>query len=89
LPVIEAMSFGKPVFLSNLTSLPEIGGGEAYYFSDFEPNTLIEAFANGMKQFENNPGKGEKLRSWAARFSWEKSAKQYIQFYQKVLATQN
>jgi glycosyltransferase involved in cell wall biosynthesis len=89
LPVIEAMSFGKPVFLSNLTSLPEIGGGEAYYFSDFEPNTLIEAFANGMKQFENSPGKGEKLKSWAAQFTWEKSAKQYLEFYQKVLATQN
>ena len=25
-PVVEAMQFGKPIFLSNLTSLPEIGG---------------------------------------------------------------
>jgi glycosyltransferase involved in cell wall biosynthesis len=88
LPVIEAMSFGKPVFLSKLTSLPEIGGVEAYYFNDFEPNTLVEAFANGMKQFENNPGKGKKIESWAARFTWEKSAEQYIEFYQKVLASQ-
>lgn len=86
LPVIEAMSFGKPVFLSNRTSLPEIGGEEAYYFNDFEPNTLTEAFANGMKQFENNPGKAQRMKSWAAQFTWEKSASQYIEFYQKVLA---
>ncbi len=88
LPVIEAMSFGKPVFLSNRTSLPEIGGEEAYYFKDFEPNTLTEAFANGMKQFENNPGKAQRMKSWAAQFTWEKSASQYIEFYQKVLNNQ-
>jgi len=29
-PVLEAMTFGKPVFLSNKTSLPEIGGSHAF-----------------------------------------------------------
>lgn len=37
LPVIEAMSFGKPVFLSDRTSLPEIGGDLAYYFPPLIP----------------------------------------------------
>jgi hypothetical protein len=27
---------GKPTFLSNLTSLPEVGGTIAYYFENFE-----------------------------------------------------
>ena len=31
LPVIEAMKFGKPVFLSNNTSLPEVGGPDAFF----------------------------------------------------------
>jgi glycosyltransferase involved in cell wall biosynthesis len=35
LPVLEAMQFGKPVFLSTHTSLPEIGGDAAFYFNDF------------------------------------------------------
>ena len=35
IPAIEAMLFGKPVFLSSLTSLPEIGGKVAYYFNNF------------------------------------------------------
>ena len=32
LPIIEAMRFGRPVFSSSLTSLPEVGGPHAFYF---------------------------------------------------------
>jgi glycosyltransferase involved in cell wall biosynthesis len=32
LPVIEAMKFGKPTFISNNTSLPEIGGELSFYW---------------------------------------------------------
>lgn len=86
LPVVEAMSLGKPVFLSNRTSLPEIGGPEAYYFNDFEAKTLIETFENGMKDYQNDLGKPQKLKAWAAQFTWEKAAAQYLEFYQKLLA---
>ena len=85
LPVVEAMSLGKPVFLSNRTSLPEIGGIEAYYFKDFEPQTLLETFAAGIKDFENDPGKSIRMKAWAAQFTWEKAAAQYLEFYQKLL----
>lgn len=85
LPVIEAMSLGKPVFLSNRTSLPEIGGTEAYYFKDFEPKTLKETFATGIKDFENDPDKPARMQTWASQFTWEKAATQYLEFYQKLL----
>lgn len=85
LPVVEAMSLGKPVFLSKRTSLPEIGGKEAYYFDDFEPDTLIRIFDEGMNDFKNDTGKPERMKQWAARFTWEKAAKEYIAFYQKML----
>ena len=32
IPPIEAMAFGRPVFLSKCTSLPEIGAEEAFLF---------------------------------------------------------
>ncbi len=48
LPVIEAMRFGKPVFISNKASLPEIGGELAYYWNDFDPDYMASVF-----QFEN------------------------------------
>ncbi len=85
LPVVEAMSLGKPVFLSDRTSLPEIGGSEAYYFKGFEPKTLKETFAEGMKNFENDPEKPQRMKTWAAQFTWEKAATQYIEFYQELL----
>ena len=40
LPPIEAMSYGKPVFLSNQTSLPEIGGDAAFYWINFDPEYM-------------------------------------------------
>ncbi len=86
LPVVEAMSLGKPVFLSKRTSLPEIGGSEAYYFDDFEPQTLTETFAAGMKDFENDPLKPQRMQTWAAQFTWEKAAKKYLEFYKAILS---
>ncbi|MDO8365547.1 MAG: glycosyltransferase family 1 protein [Saprospiraceae bacterium] len=85
LPVVEAMSLGKPVFLSDRTSLPEIGGSEAYYFKDFEPQTLIETFSAGLKDFNNDPDKPKRMKAWASQFTWEKAADQYIEFYQQLL----
>ncbi|MDX1911999.1 MAG: glycosyltransferase [Saprospiraceae bacterium] len=85
LPVVEAMSLGKPVFLSDRTSLPEIGGKEAYYFSDFEPENLCKTFREGMQQFEKDPDKPARMIAWANQFSWEKAADQYLEFYQQLL----
>ncbi|MBC7774597.1 MAG: glycosyltransferase [Phycisphaerae bacterium] len=85
LPVVEAMSLGKPVFLSDRTSLPEIGGSEAYYFKDFEPQTLTKTFATGLKDFENDPEKPTRMKDWASQFTWGKAATQYLEFYQELL----
>lgn len=84
LPVIEAMHFGKPVFLSNLTSLPEIGGNAAYYFENFEPEAMQQVFKNGMKDFiENN--RGDTIKQHAARFNWDKCAREYMALYSACL----
>ena len=84
LPVVEAMHVGKPVFLSNLTSLPEIGGREAVYFVDFEPDTLVETLRAGMIAFYEDPLKADRLRWQANRFSWQKAARQYWAVYEQV-----
>lgn len=84
LPVVEAMSLGKPVFLSNLTSLPEIGGTEAYYWNDFSPEHVVEIFEKGLSNFANDPEKAERSITWAKQFSWENAAKAYLDLYEKV-----
>jgi glycosyltransferase involved in cell wall biosynthesis len=83
LPVIEAMSFGKPVFLSNLTSLPEIGGNEAFYWDNFEATHMRHVFEKGMQCFTNDKGKEERLRQYASDFSWERTAEAYLSLYEK------
>jgi len=81
LPVIEAMYFGKPVFLSNLTSLPEIGGDVGYYFKSFEPAAMQTVLADGLEHFhQNNLSEAAKQR--AALFTWERTAQQYMALYQ-------
>ena len=84
IPVVEAMSFGKPVFSSALTSLPEVGGNEAFYFPSFEPEIVVETFSKGMKTYRNDPIMPERLRQQSQKFSWETAATEYWQLYQRV-----
>jgi glycosyltransferase involved in cell wall biosynthesis len=81
LPVVEAMSQGKPVFLSRECSLPEIGGPEAYYWDDFSNDHMIATFRLGMEAFRNDPEKAHRLRAWSNQFQWRRSAEQYLELY--------
>lgn len=84
LPVIEAMYFGKPVFLSRFTSLPEIGGAVAYYFDNFEPEHMQLVFKKGMADYRKNARAAE-IVAHAEQFSWEKCADEYLRLYQECL----
>lgn len=86
LPPIEAMKFGKPVFLSTLTSLPEIGGDAAYYWDNFDPEYMREQFYSSMNDFEaNTEMRTQALKGRGNFFSWEKSAEEYVSVYRKML----
>ena len=84
LPVLEAMYFGKPVFLSRLTSLPEVGGDVAYYFDDFDPSCMKKVFENGMHHYQCEQPQ-QKIMQRAKRFNWEKSAEEYLDVYRRFL----
>jgi len=83
LPVIEAMYYGKPVFLSTYTSLPEIGGPHAYYFESFEPEAMCKTLTTGLQHFAAS-NKAGAIRDWALQFSWEKAAGEYWQIYRSL-----
>lgn len=85
LPVVEAMSVGKPAFLSRLTSLPEIGGAAAYYFDSFDPDAMIGAVRRGLEDFDAHPQRPAELRAHASRFSWMRAATEYWALYDEVL----
>lgn len=84
LPVVEAMFYGKPVFLSKETSLPEVGGNEAYYFDSFDPDVMRKNFEDGMRHYCNtNPG--EKIKARAAMFSYDNMVAEILDIYKKVI----
>jgi len=84
LPVLEAMYFGKPVFLSRFTSLPEVGGDLAYYFENFEAGCMKKIFENGMHDYECKHPR-EKIIERARSFNWQSAADEYLTVYRKFL----
>lgn len=83
LPLVEAMHFGKPVFISAATSLPEIGGDAAYIFRDFSAEQMQADFAAGMADFITHQ-RSEAVKKRAAQFSWESAAAAYSEVYNQL-----
>lgn len=84
LPVIEAMHFGKPIILSTVTSLPEIGSDAAYYFKSFDAEDMQKTFRNSIHHFNIHPEMADAIKQRAAFFNWNESAKKYWVLYEKL-----
>jgi glycosyltransferase involved in cell wall biosynthesis len=84
LPPIEAMHFGKPVFLARRTCLPEIGGDAAYYFDDFDPATMRRIVEAGLRRGAE-PGRAAAVKVHAAQFDWDRCAAAYLALYRRLL----
>lgn len=86
IPPIEAMKLGKPVFLSNKSSLPEVGGNHAFYWENFEPKYMSDILTTGMKTYKENIVKiKQNIIDHANSYSWEETAKQYLDVYKSLL----
>ena len=83
-PVVEAMQFGKPLFLSSLTSLPEIGGNVAFYFRDFNPSHMEQVFETGMKTYYDQ-NMSAMIQERSIQFDWQEKAIQYLNVYRTLL----
>jgi glycosyltransferase involved in cell wall biosynthesis len=83
-PVVEAMSLGCPVICSPVASLPEVGGAAAL-FTDLMP----DAYLNAMRQVSREAGLRneliEKGLTQAAKFSWNKCAREVLEVYRTTL----
>ena len=83
LPVTEAMSVGKPIFLSQRTALPEIGGDAAFYFKNFSATHMKETFVAGMKQYKLFNMKDEIIKK-GKEYCWDNAAKEYWKVYRSL-----
>lgn len=85
-PVVEAMSFGKPIFLSNRTSLPEIGSDVAFYFETFEADHMQHVLKTGLTEYKKN-GLAYRIVRRGNEFNWKSKAKEYLRVYRSLLTT--
>lgn len=86
LPILEAMCFGKPTFISNLTSLPEVGVDIAYYYNELEPEQMAEVTCQGIKSFYSKSESNiERAKTHATSFTWDKAVDGYIKYYFDIL----
>jgi glycosyltransferase involved in cell wall biosynthesis len=85
LPVLEAMVRGVPVITSNSSALPEVSGGAAL---EIDPESVRE-IAAAIETLVTDTALSEKLaargRARAERFSWDETARQTLEVYEKVL----
>jgi len=85
LPALEAMACGTPVVASNVSALPEVVGDAALQVSPLD----VEALAGAMERLLRDDRLRSDLRERglerAARFSWEKAARQTVEVYHRVV----
>jgi glycosyltransferase involved in cell wall biosynthesis len=84
LPPIEAMHFGKPVFLSRLTSLPEVGGDVAHYFDSFDAAAMRAIVERVLAMWPGSSG-AERARAHARQFTWARCAQQHLDLYRSLI----
>jgi glycosyltransferase involved in cell wall biosynthesis len=91
LPVLEAMACGAPVITSTVSSLPEVAGreGAARLVSPTDDEALAQAMAELMAQADLRASMSERGLVQAAKFRWEKTARETVAIYQKVLGFSN
>lgn len=85
LPPVEAMYFGKPVFLSKCTSLPEIGGPENRFFEELTPEAMAETVRQGLQRFHDDGQASARILAWAQRFDWNRCVDGYLRYYLDML----
>ncbi len=86
IPVLEALQFGKPVLSSREGSLPEVGGDDVTYFDARDPQTLIDALREVLRDLPAAARRAEAARERIAQADSCKSADHYAQIFERVAA---
>jgi len=86
LPPLEAMACGTPVVTSNVSSLPEVVGEAAMLV---RPDNVFEIARGIHDLLLDDALRAELIRrgyEQAARFNWERTARQVLEIYQEAAA---
>lgn len=85
LPLLEAMACGAPVLTSNLSSLPEVGGGAALLVDPRDTDAISDAI---LKLETDDARRSQLIEAGyrqANKFSWERAGRQLKSIYAEML----
>jgi len=85
LPVLEAMAQGCPVVASNVASLPEVVRDAAVLIDPLDTQALARAISNVLTDDELKKEMSAKGVDQAKMFSWDITAKKYVEIFNRVL----
>jgi len=85
LPVLEAMACGAPIITTKVSSLPEVGGNAAYYFSPESVDSLVDLLIKICKNQDLKKQLQQKSLAQAEKFNWENTAKKTLQVFENCL----
>ena len=85
LPALEAMACGTPTILARATSLPEVGGEAAAYFTPGDDRELAAAMAAFVDDEERRDEHRRAGIERARQFTWRKAAEETADVYRSLL----
>jgi glycosyltransferase involved in cell wall biosynthesis len=85
LPALESMACGTPTILANATSLPEVGGNAAEYFTPGDPNDLARVMISLAADSARQTALATLGTARASTFSWERCAAETADVYREAL----
>jgi glycosyltransferase involved in cell wall biosynthesis len=85
LVVLEAMARGTPVLIARAGALPETAGDAAASFDPSSPQDLLDELGGLLGDAEARAARSRLGRAWAARFSWEQTARATAAVYRELL----
>jgi len=84
LPILDAQHAGVPVTCSAVAALPEVAGDGAYLFDPHSVDSIAAALKKCLLDLDLRESLAERGFRNAARFSWEKTAKETLAVYSSV-----
>jgi glycosyltransferase involved in cell wall biosynthesis len=84
LPILDAQHAGVPVTCSAVAALPEVAGDGAYLFDPHSVDSIAAALKKCLLDLDLRESLAERGYRNAARFSWEKTARETLAVYSSV-----
>lgn len=89
LPILEAMSFGKPVITSNTSSMPEVAGDAALLVDPTSTQAIADAMETLLRDRSLHRELSQRALAVAGRYSWERCAEETLAVLEAAAAARH